>query len=74
MTTARAMPSDFMAQSVSAMNGFQLRMPTYTGSSSSLGQQGALFEGQRGQRRPANQSVAVFDFFDHFRAEEDGRP
>ena len=52
-------PSDFIALIVSAINGFQLRMPTYTGSFSSCREQIALLQGDLSQRRPTNQTIAM---------------
>ena len=48
------------------MNGFQLRMPTYTGNAQFARQKFCLLQRQFGQRRAANQTIAMLHFLHHW--------
>ena len=58
-----------MALTASAMNGFQLRMPTKTGSLQCLRKLVGLEKSPAGERREADQRITVADFFDDVRRE-----
>ena len=56
-----------MVAIVSAINGFQLRIPTYTGSFNSSASNSPCRKREGCQRRPPDQPVAMLHFLNHFR-------
>jgi hypothetical protein len=58
-----------MALTASAMKGFQLRMPTKTGSAALAKAGRPEAKSPTGERREADQRIAVADFFDDLRRE-----